>query len=48
MNKTALAMSLALLAPLMAAAEVQQSAADSATIVHRFQVSASPDAASSR
>ena len=38
-------MSIALLLPLMAAAEVQQSAADSGIIVHRFQVSASPDVA---
>jgi uncharacterized protein YndB with AHSA1/START domain len=45
MNRTALAMSIALLLPLTAAAEVKQSAADGAIIVHRFQVSASPDAA---
>jgi uncharacterized protein YndB with AHSA1/START domain len=45
MNNRALAMSIALLLPLMAAAEVQQTAADGATIVHRFQVNASPDAA---
>ncbi len=45
MNTRALAMSIALLLPLTAAAEVQQSASDSAVIVHRFQVSASPDVA---
>jgi uncharacterized protein YndB with AHSA1/START domain len=34
-----------LLLPLAASAEVQQSAADSAIIVHRFQVTASPEVA---
>ena len=46
MNTKALAMSIALLVlPLAAAADVQQSAADGATVVHRYQVSASPDVA---
>ncbi len=45
MNLRTLAMSVALLLPLAAAAEVKQSAADGAIIVHRFQVSASPDVA---
>ena len=45
MNKRALAMSLALLLPFAAVAEVKQSAADGAIIEHHFQVSASPDVA---
>ena len=45
MNRRALAMSIALLLPLAAAAEVKQSAADGAIIEHHFQVSASPDVA---
>ena len=45
MNMRALAMSIALLLPFAAAADVKQPAADGAVIEHRFQVSASPEVA---
>lgn len=45
MNRRALAISISLLLPLAASAEVKQSAADGAIIEHRFQISASPDVA---